>query len=175
MFVIVKNFTTMNTLRQFFLIICLMTFSQVPAQSVRYSYKSLAAEGCRVEYSAIWQNEVPYIVVVVSSDRLAFNDTPTLMMRLFSDELIKLEGKAITSSSQHGGMVVGNIVVPITELRATAQFPMTEEQVEMLQSGVAKVRISTIPLIHERIFRNDKIGKKLYLYFKKGAKSETSF
>lgn len=152
-----------------------MTFTQVSAQSVKYTYKPLAAEGCQVEYSAIWQDGIPYIVVVVASDRLAFNDAPTMMMRLFNNELIKLEGKAITSSSQHGGVVVGNIVVPTTELRITAQFQMTKEQVEMLQNGVAKIRISTIPLIHERTFKQDKIGKKLYSYFKKSAKSEDSF
>ena len=161
----------MTILRQILLVINLMTFAQVSAQSVKYTYKPLAAEGCRVEYSAIWQEGTPYIVVVVSSDRLAFNDTPTMLIRLFNGELLKLNGKAITSSSEHGGVVVGNVVVPTTELRVTAQFSITKEQVEMLQNGVA----STIPLIHERTFKKDKIGKELHTYFKKGAISEDSF
>lgn len=165
----------MTILRQILLVISLMTFAQVSAQSVKYTYKPLAAEGCRVEYSAIWQEGTPYIVVVVSSDRLAFNDTPTMLIRLFNGELLKLNGKAITSSSEHGGVVVGNVVVPTTELRVTAQFSITKEQVEMLQNGVAKIRISTIPLIHERTFKKDKIGKELHTYFKKGAISEDSF
>lgn len=135
----------------------IIAFTQVSAQSVSYTYKPLAAQGCSVEYSAIWQEGSPYIVVAISSDRLVFNETPTMMIRTLNDELIKSEGKAITASTSQGGIIVSNVVVPVTGIRATAQFPITVEQIEMLQNGVAKVRISTIPLTHERTFKKDKI------------------
>ena len=153
----------------------IIAFTQVSAQSVSYTYKPLAAQGCSVEYSAIWQEGSPYIVVAISSDRLVFNETPTMMIRTLNDELIKSEGKAITASTSQGGIIVSNVVVPVTRIRATAQFPITVEQIEMLQNGVAKVRISTIPLTHERTFKKDKIGKKLHSYFKKSAKLEENF
>ena len=153
----------------------IIAFTQVSAQSVSYTYKPLAAQGCSVEYSAIWQEGSPYIVVAISSDRLVFNETPTMMIRTLNDELIKTEGKAITASTSQGGIIVSNVVVPVTGIRATAQFPITVEQIEMLQNGVAKVRISTIPLTHERTFKKDKIGKKLHSYFKKSAKLEENF
>ena len=153
----------------------IIAFTQVSTQSVSYTYKPLAAQGCSVEYSAIWQEGSPYIVVAISSDRLVFNETPTMMIRTLNDELIKSEGKAITASTSQGGIIVSNVVVPVTGIRATAQFPITVEQIEMLQNGVAKVRISTIPLTHERTFKKDKIGKKLHSYFKKSAKLEENF
>ena len=153
----------------------IIAFTQVSAQSVSYTYKPLAAQGCSVEYSAIWQEGSPYIVVAISSDRLVFNETPTMMIRTLNDELIKSEGKSITASTSQGGIIVSNVVVPVTGIRATAQFPITVEQIEMLQNGVAKVRISTIPLTHERTFKKDKIGKKLHSYFKKSAKLEENF
>lgn len=153
----------------------IIAFTQVSAQSVSYTYKPLAAQGCSVEYSAIWQEGSPYIVVAISSDRLVFNETPTMMIRTLNDELIKSEGKAITASTSQGGIIVSNVVVPVTGIRATAQFPITVEQIEMLQNGVAKVRISTIPLTHERTFKKDKIGKKLHSHFKKSAKLEENF
>lgn len=153
----------------------IIAFTHVSAQSVSYTYKPLAAQGCSVEYSAIWQEGCPYIVVVISSDRLVFNETPTMMIRTFNDELIKSEGKAITASTSQGGIIVSNVVIPVTGIRVTAQFPITVEQIEMLQNGIAKVRISTIPLTHERTFKKDKIGKKLHSYFKKSATLEGDF
>ena len=48
-----------------------------------------------------------------------------------------------------------------------AQFELTDEQVEMLNSGVIKVRLTTTPFIHEREFTKDKIGKRLYKAFSK--------
>lgn len=156
-------------------IICLITFSSAVAQSVGYTYKALAAEGCSVKYSALWQDGQPYIVVVVSSDRLVFNDTPIMMMRLFNGELIKSEGKAVNTTTSQGGRIIGKVVVPDTELQVTAQFPITKQQVDMLYNGVAKIRITTLPLTHERTFKRDKIGEKLYYFFQEGAQSEDDF
>ena len=112
----------------------IIAFTQVSAQSVSYTYKPLAAQGCSVEYSAIWQEGSPYIVVAISSDRLVFNETPTMMIRTLNDELIKSEGKAITASTSQGGIIVSNVVVPVTGIRATAQFPITVEQIEMMKN-----------------------------------------
>ena len=123
-----------------------------------YSYKVLAAEGCKVEYSAVWQDGVPYVIVAVSSDRLMFNDMPTMTVRLFDGDTIRLKGENVATSTSQGGVMVGNIFVPSTELKAIAQF-----------------RISTIPLVHERTFKKDKIGKKLYSFFQESAASEKDF
>lgn len=162
-------------MKRLFLVLFLMTYTHVWAQTVSYSYKPLSAHGCSVEYSAVWQDEEPYIVVTVSSERLVYNDKPSLILKLFNENIIRLEGKVLNSSTNSGGVVIGNIILPITQLRAIAQFPITREQIDELEVGVAKVRISTIPLPHERTFKKDKIGKKLYAFFQTGTDSENNF
>ena len=132
-----------------------------------YSYKVLAAEGCKVEYSAVWQDGVPYVIVAVSSDRLMFNDMPTMTVRLFDGDTIRLKGENVATSTSQGGVMVGNIFVPSTELKAIAQFPLSKEQVEMFTNGIAKVRISTIPLVHEHTYKKTKSGKSCTRFFRK--------
>lgn len=136
------------------------------AQSVSYTYKPLAAEGCTVRYSVAKQDSSYYIVVTIRSDRFQFLKETTMMIRNFSDEVLKLEGKYIGDGSETAGVVVGNMVLPVTELSTTAMFPITPEQMQFLNSGIAKIRISAIPMNHERTFKKDKIGKKLYKYLK---------
>ena len=162
-------------MRFFLFLVGTLLTSITMAQSVSYSYKVLAAEGCKVEYSAVWQDGVPYVIVAVSSDRLMFNDMPTMTVRLFDGDTIRLKGENVATSTSQGGVMVCNIFVPSTELKAIAQFPLSKEQVEMFTNGIAKVRISTIPLVHERTFKKDKIGKKLYSFFQESAASEKDF
>jgi hypothetical protein len=42
---------------------------------------------------------------------------------------------------------------------------VSPEQFELLKDGIVKVRLSTTPIEHEREFKKDKIGKKLYAFF----------
>lgn len=163
-------------MKKILLLICLLLMSiSMSAQSVSYSYKALSAEGCKVEYTSVWQNGTPYIVIRVSSDRLVFTENPTIMMKLFDGKLIKIEGKSLGSTTNQGGVLIGNVMAPVSELCAMAQFPISEEQIDLLKSGVAKVRLSTIPLPHERTFKKDKIGQKLYSFFVKSEKNEENF
>ncbi|MBO5829191.1 MAG: hypothetical protein J6R59_12170 [Paludibacteraceae bacterium] len=137
------------------------------AQSVSYTYKPLAAEGCYVSYSVAQQDSSYYIVVTIRSDRFKFLSESTMLIRTFKDDVIKLEGKHIDSSTESVGIVSGNIVIPVTELNTTAMFSITSEQIEKLNDGVAKIRITAIPMNHERTFKKDKIGKKLYEFLHK--------
>ena len=67
------------------------------AQSVSYTYRPLAAEGCNVRYSVAKQDSSYYIVVTIRSDRFKFLSESTMLIRTFKDEVIKLEGKHIDS------------------------------------------------------------------------------
>lgn len=97
------------------------------------------------------------------------------MLRNFNNEVLKLEGKHIGDGSETGGIVAGNMVIPVTELSTTAQFPITPEQMEFFSNGIAKIRITAIPMNHERTFKKDKIGKKLYTYLKKLTEDKDDF
>ena len=145
------------------------------AQSVSYSYRPLAAEGCSVRYSVAKQDSSYCIVVTIKSDRFQFLKETTMMLRNFNNEVLKLEGKHIGDGSETGGIVAGNMVIPVTELSTTAQFPITPEQMEFFSNGIAKIRITAIPMNHERTFKKDKIGKKLYTYLKKLTEDKDDF
>ena len=145
------------------------------AQSVSYTYKPLAAEGCSVMYTVAKQDSSYYIVVSIKSDRFQFLKETTMMLRNFNNEVLKLEGKHIGDGSETGGIVAGNMVIPVTELSTTAQFPITPEQMEFFSNGIAKIRITAIPMNHERTFKKDKIGKKLYTYLKKLTEDKDDF
>lgn len=132
------------------------------AQTVSYSYRSLAAEGCSVTYSAIRQDTTYYIMVTVESDRLNFMKESTMLVKNFDNEILELKGDLVGNNLESMGFISGNIVIPVTEINSTAQFRIHPEQFEFFRKGVAKIRLSTIPIEHERTFAKDKIGKKIY-------------
>lgn len=142
---------------------------------ISYTYRPLAAEGCSVRYSANYQEGKPYLFVEIQSDRLMFGGKPILMVKTFKGEIFTLEGISIATSQESSGVIVGNMVLPITELQAKALFPITEDQISLLNDGIAKVRISTVPITHERTFSQDIIGKRLYNQFESTKKKAREF
>lgn len=144
------------------------------AQDASYTYKPLDKEGCHVEYSALKQDNKSYIIVSVRSDEgLCFVNDPVMMLRTGSNEVIKLTGTNMGSRKESSsGVVIGNVVVSSNNSVGMAQFELTDEQVEMLNTGVIKVRLTTTPFVHEREFTKDKIGKRLYKAFSKQKNEE---
>jgi hypothetical protein len=132
------------------------------SKSVSYTHKPLAEEGCSVAYSALQQDGQLYIFVTVKSDRLIFNDTPSLMLKNFEGGVLTLEGVNLQSRTETSGMVISNVFVPISEVKAMAQFPVDATDIDFFKSGISKVRLSTVPIVHEKSFSSDKIGKYLY-------------
>lgn len=161
---------------QIILFIVLTMFSaNINAQTVGYTYRPLAAEGCNMKYSVVKQDTAYYIIATVKSDRLNFLKESTMLLKTFDGEVIKLYGSQIGSGSETAGIVSGNIVLPVTEISSTAQFKIIPQQFELLKKGVAKIRLSTIPIEHERTFAKDKIGKKLYQFFLKQKNKDNDF
>ena len=156
----------MKTIKIILLLFCVILGLNAKAQTVGYTYKALAAEGCNMEYSVAKQDTIYSIIATVRSDRMNFLAEPTMKIRTFT-------GTVIGNGSQSAGVISGNIVIPITEISSTAQFRITPQQFEILNEGVAKIRLSMTPMNHERAFKKDKIGKKLYqLYLKEKQKYE---
>ena len=145
------------------------------AQTVGYTYKALAAEGCNMKYSVAKQDSAFYIIVTVRSDRMNFLNQPTMKVRTFKGDVMEFKGVVIGNGSESAGIVSGNIVIPVTEISSTAQFLVTPEEFEKLNDGVAKIRLSMTPMNHERSFKKDKIGKKLYQFFLKAKSQDDDF
>lgn len=155
----------------FFLALNIETF----AQTVSYSYHPLAAEGCNMKYSVTKQDTTFYIIVTVRSDRLKFLKESTFLIKTFDGEVIRLQGNLIDNGSESAGVMVGNMMLPVTEINSTAQFRISPNQFELIKDGIAKVRLSTIPIEHERIFKKDKIGKKLYKFYQNARNKSEDF
>ena len=147
----------------------------VTAQSVGYTYKALAADGCNVKYSVTKQGASYYIIVTVRSDRMRFLNEPTMKIRTFNNEVITLSGVLLSNESESTGVVVSNIVIPVTEISSTAQFKVSREQFYSIKKGVAKVRLDMTPMNHERTFKKDKIGRELYQFYLKAKAQDENF
>lgn len=150
-------------------------FSCGTSKSVSYTHKPLAAEGCSVSYSVMMNDGQLKIVVTVKSDRLVFSSEPTMMLKNFNGEVLTLKGVDLQSRSETGGLVISNVFIPVTEVRALAEFPVDEKDINFFATGVSKVRLSTVPIVHEREFSKDVIGGYLYSSLSKAISSEDSF
>ena len=113
---------------------------EVKAQTVGYTYKALAAEGCSMKYSVAKHNDKFYIIATVSSDRMIFLKESTMMVRTAKGDVIKFSGELIDNGTVSAGIVSGNMVIPITSIISTAQFEISPEQFELFKDGIIKVR-----------------------------------
>ena len=165
----------MNNIKILFCVFAFIISYQSNAQTVGYSYKALAAEGCNMKYSVAKQDTMYSIVATVRSDRMNFLSEPTMKIRTFSGKYLELKGTVIGNGSQSAGIISGNVVIPVTEISSTAQFWITPQQFEILNEGVAKIRLSMTPMNHERTFKKDKIGKKLYQLYQKEKQKDENF
>ena len=165
----------MKIIKKILFLLCMCFGLIAQAQTVGYTYKALAAEGCYMKYSVAKQGTEYSIVATVSSDRMTFLNEPTMKIKTFTGEYLELKGKVIGDRSQSAGLISGNIVIPVTEITSTAQFKITPQQLEVLNEGVAKIRLSMTPMNHERTFQKDKIGKKLYQFYLKEKKKDEDF
>ena len=151
----------MKTIKIILLLFCIVLGLNTKAQTVGYNYKVLAAEGCNMKYSVSKQDTIYSVVATVRSDRMNFLNEPTMKIRTFTGKLLELKGTVIGNGSQ------SKYCIPITEISSTAQFRIAPQQFEILNEGVAKIRLSMTPMNHERTFKKDKIGKKLYKFYLK--------
>ena len=165
----------MKIIKKILFLLCMCFGLIAQAQTVGYTYKARAAEGCNMKYSVAKQGTEYSIVATVRSDRMAFLSNPTMKIKTFTGEYLELKGTVIGNGSQSAGIISGNIVLPVTEISSTAQFRITPQQFEILNEGVAKIRLSMTPMNHERTFKKDKIGKKLYQFYLKEKSQDDNF
>ena len=60
-------------------------------------------------------------------------------------------------------------------INSSAQFKINISQFECLKGGIAKIMLTMTPMNHERIFKKDKIGKKLYELYLKVKRQDDNF
>lgn len=151
----------------FWVVLLFVYALSMSAQTVSYTYRPFRAEGCEMTYKIMKQDSACYIIATVRSDRMNFLSKPTMKIRTFNDDVITLNGVLLGSSSTSTGILAGNIVIPVAEISSSAQFLITSDELELLNQGVSKIRLSMIPMDHERTFTKDILGKKLYQFYLK--------
>ena len=149
-----------NMKKLLLLFLLTLSYSYSKAQ-VSYGDNFLVDYNVKINLST--ENGSPYLTLILTSERLKMSDTPKLLLRLMDDSVISLEGYLLDSSKKsEGAYIIGNIALDVNYNVTEAKFPISKEQVESLSSGVKKLRLNTSPKFHEKEWRKDKTGKKLY-------------
>ena len=132
-------------------------------------------DGYTITYGVAKQDSLYSIVATVKSNCMVFLKDPIMKIRTFSDELIELKGTVISNASENGGTIVNNVILADTDIRSIAQFWITPDQLELLQHGIAKIRLTMTPSNHEKQFKKDKIGKALYHCYQLAIQDDETF
>lgn len=132
-------------------------------------------DGYTFSYGVAKQDSLYSIVATVKSNCMVFLKDPIMKIRTFSDELIELKGTVISNASENGGTIVNNVILADTDISSIAQFWITPDQLELLQHGIAKIRLTMTPSNHEKQFKKDKIGKALYHCYQLAIQDDETF
>lgn len=132
-------------------------------------------DGYTFTYGVAKQDSLYSIVATVKSNCMVFLKDPIMKIRTFSDELIELKGTVISNASENGGTIVNNVILADTDISSIAQFWITPDQLELLQHGIAKIRLTMPPSNHEKQFKKDKIGKALYHCYQLAIQDDETF
>ena len=139
------------------LFVCLVSVSNISAGDVvKYNHISRPFGTCHIKYNVVQQNESYYIVASVYSASLSFTQQSTMKIRTFDDVILELPCHEISTFTYN-----------LDGVRSIAQFKVTPEQFEEIKNGIAKVCLSMTHVNHEKTFKKDKIGKKLYKFYLK--------
>ncbi len=116
-----------------------------------------------VKINVSTENDSTYLTLILKSEKLKMSDSPKLLIRFMDDSTISLEGKSLgTSNKTDGGVVISGIILSSDYYISEAKFPISKEQMNHFKVGVKKLRLNTSPKYHEKEWKQDKIGKKLY-------------
>ncbi len=160
----------------FSLLVLMIPIVSQGQSSVGYVYKALTTEDSRVDFSILKQDSLCYIVIKLKSSRVVFSNEPFLKMKTTNGDVIDLKGFVVSSnksSSYIHGYKYGGYISSSTI--SYAQFPINRDEIEKLKDGIIKIRIGTLPKVHEKVFKKDKIGEKLYKLYQKEVKMDADF
>lgn len=116
------------------------------------------------------ENDSIFLTLILTSERLKMSDSPKLLLKLMDDTVLSLDGSMLGSTNKsEGAVMIGYTAVAINHYVTEVKFPISKEQVENLFKGVKKLRLNTSPKYHEKEWKKDKIGKKLYEKYKESS------
>lgn len=117
-------------------------------------------------YAYRFDNEYSVILKFPNNDgSKMLSSMPKVSFLLFSGDTLKLQGFSESERVRNFSYMGSHMVFSSTTKDVFVSFPITREQIEMLQKGVSRYAINTIPEIKIEKFKKDKIGNKLYKEF----------
>ena len=123
-----------------------------------------------VKINVSTENDSTYLTLIITSEKLKMSDSPKLLLRMMDDTVVSLDGHLLSASNKsEGAVLIGSVAVAVNHFITEAKFPISKEQMEQLSKGVKKLRLNTSPKFHEKVWRQDKIGKKLYAKYKESS------
>ena len=137
------------------------------------SYGSRDWGSYNMKINVVTENDNVFLNLIFSSGNRKLTDTPKLLLRLMDDTIISLEGINLGATSKSGGgVIIYGVLVPDNYSVSETKFPISKEQILQFNKGIKKLRLNTTPKYHEKEWRTDKIGKKLYeAYIKSSSNS----
>ncbi len=149
------------------LLLIAFSYSYCKAQ-VSYGDNFLVDYNVKINLSI--ENDSTFLTLILTSERLRMSDNPKMLLRLMDDEVILLDGHMLVSTNKsEGAVMIGNTAVAINHYVTEAKFPIAKEQIEQFSKGIKKLRLNTSPKFHEKEWRRDKIGKKLFAKYKESS------
>lgn len=123
-----------------------------------------------MKINVITDNDSIFLNIVYTDGKRKLADAPKLLIKLMDDEIMSLDGQLLGNMSKSdGGVVVSGIYVASDYFISEAKFPISQEQISQFSKGIKKLRLNTSPKYHEKEWKKDKIGKKLYESYKKSS------
>lgn len=116
-----------------------------------------------MQINVVTENDSVFLNMTFTSEDRKITDHPKLLLRFMDDSLISLEGVNVSSVQKNeGGLIVHGLLLSSDYFISEAKFPISKEQISLFGKGVKKLRLNTSPKIHEKGWKRDKIGKKIY-------------
>ena len=116
-----------------------------------------------MQINVVTENDSVFLNMTFTSEDRKITDHPKLLLRFMDDSMISLEGVNVSSVQKNeGGLIVYGLLLSSDYFISEAKFPISKEQISLFGKGVKKLRLNTSPKIHEKGWKIDKIGKKIY-------------
>ena len=158
----------MNRFKKVILSISLIVFALTTYAQVSYGDNFFVDYNVKINVST--ENDSTFLTLIITSERLKFSDRPKLLLRLMDDSVISLDGIILSASNKsEGAVMIGYTAVAISHYITEAKFPITKDQIERFSKGIKKLRLNTSPEYHEKEWRRDRIGKKLFAKYKESS------
>lgn len=150
-------------IRKLFLIWLLICCTHIGSAQVKYGIPDI----CRVSLDINGTDSALSLSVKMSAEFISIDSRPILLIKLFDDTVMELHGVLIQNNNEvTGAYIVGSEYSAFASVSDTkvsyAEFPISEDQVYLFATGIKQLRLTTSPRVHDKHWRKDRIGHRLY-------------